>query len=419
MMSMRHRHGEKGLKSRMSHFLTRSVHAEGVASTMRHLEVTKGFNKVACPLLLAFAIAMGVYVSSAKGEQAMGNAPVSQFETDPTKGRDFRELSVHPGGEELLFVECSREMDPAGDCYVLRYHLATKNLQRYALPAGFFYTTASFSPRGNYVLMSRVPKTGRNEEEEKVRQAYGNTEIVLMKTDGTEFKVLPLEKGVKVAPIMSQDEMRVAYWRATLRPPGSKSFSSKFDVWEVNLKTGQDNLYAGPFAFFERQRLQYLSQDEMLVGAYGPKEYAQSMTAYDKKYNNSHVYRIQRGMTTLPEPILTEVAWANLPSFDKAGNIYFKGARPGISLFRKTVQGEIEQWKWPDRYFPGESGGGWYDLGPAPNGSYIAFVYEFKGTSARDGKRGVGLLMTQTSEWRVLNIPPLQSSTQIAVKTAN
>ena len=95
--------------------------------------------------------------------------------------------------------------------------------------------------------MSRVPKIGLSEE--NVRQAHENTEIVLMKIDGTDFKVLQLAKGNKVAPIMSQDETRVAYWRSTLRPPGSKSFSSKFDVWEINLKTGQDNLYAGPFSF--------------------------------------------------------------------------------------------------------------------------------------------------------------------------
>jgi hypothetical protein len=377
------------------------------------------FNKWILPILLSVLL-MGACMSSAQsGQQAVNQSDTSPFEVDPEKGRDFREISVHPNGQELLFTECvdDPKLDPTGDCAVLRYNLTTKNLQRYALPAGYVYPTASFSPRGNYVLMSRVPKIGVSEE--NVRQAHENAEIVLMKTDGTDFKVLQLAKGNKVAPIMSPDEMRVAYWRSTLRPPGSKSFSSKFDVWEVNLNTGQDNLYAGPFSFFERSKLQYLSQDDMLVGAYGPREYAQSMTAYDKKYNNSHVYRIQRGMTTLPEPMLTEVAWASIPSFDTAGNIYFKGQRPGISLFRRTVQGEIEQWEWPVRYSPGEWGGGPQNLIADPNGSYVAFTYEIKGTYSRDHKRGIGLLITHTSEWRVLNIPPLHLSTPIAVKAAN
>ena len=373
--------------------------------------------------IVLIALSMGVCMGSSESQQTMRNTPELQFETDPMKGRDFREISMHPNGQELLFTECvyDPKLDPAGDCHVLRYQLATKNLQRYALPAGYVYSTASFSSQGNYVLMSRVPKIGLSEE--KVRQAYENSEIVLMKTDGTDFKVLPLAKGDKLAPIMSPDEMRVAYWRATLRPPGSKSFSSEFDVWEVNLNTGQDSLYAGPFAFFERSRLQYLSQDELLVGAYGSitmlREHAQSMTEYEKKYNNSSVYRIKRGMTMLPEPILTEVAHASFPSVDKTGNLYFNGDRPSLSLFRKTTQGEIEQWKWPLRYAPGESGGGWHDLVPAPDGSYIAFVYEIKGTATREGKRGVGLLMTHTSEWRILNIPSLQSSSQITVTTAH
>jgi len=83
------------------------------------------------------------------------------------------------------------------------------------------------------------------------------------------------------------------------------------------------------------------------------------------------------------------------------------------------MQGEIEQWEWPVRYVPGEWGGGPQNLITDPNSSYIAFTYEIKGTHSRDHKRGIGLLITQTSEWRILNIPPLQSSTKIAVKTAN
>jgi hypothetical protein len=384
----------------------------------RHFTV---LNKWILPILVSVLLIEACTSSAQIGQQAANQTDASQFEADPAKGRDFREISVHPNGEELLFVECSRELDPAGGCYVLRYHLNTKSLQRYALPVGYFYNTASFSPRGNYVLMSRVPKTGVSEDE--VRQAHENAEIVLMRADGTDLKVLPLARGNKVAPIMSQDEMRVAYWRSTLRPPGRKSFSSNFDVWEVDLNTGQDKLYAGPFAFFERHSLQYLSQDEMLVGAYGPKEYAQSMGAYDRKYNNSHVYRVQRGMSRPPEPILTEVAWADNPSVDMTGNIYFTGYRPGalrgelvISPSKKTVQGTIEQWKWPIRYAPGEWGGGPIGVVADPNGAYIAIVYLTKNTPWRDNKRGMCLLMTQASEWRNLSIPPLQSSTPIAVK---
>jgi len=218
-----------------------------------------------------------------------------------------------------------------------------------------------------------------------------------------------------VTPVMSIDETLVAYWRATLRPPGSKTFSSNFDVWEVNLNTGQDNLFAGPFSFFERTNLQYLSQDEMLVGAYGPREYARSMSEYEKKYNRSQVYRIKRGTSTLPAPVFTEIEYASYPSSDIEGNFYFFGQRPGVSLFRKDVRAQIQQWVLPDTI----ALGGLRYLVAAPNGSYIVFAYVIKGTHPREAKKGIGLLNTRTSEWTRVSIPSLQSSTPIAVKAAN
>ncbi len=364
------------------------------------------------PIVL-IAMAMGACMISAQGEQAMGNAPVSQFETDPKKGRDFRELSIHPNGQELLFAECvyDPKLYPDGYCWALRYNLHSNRLQHYELPTGYVYPGVRFSPSGRYVLMTRLPSIGGKEE--GVRQAFENTEIAWMKADGTDFKVLPLAKGNKVAPIMSDDEARIAYWRAALRPPGSKTFSSNFDVWEVNLITGQDSVFAGPFSFFDRSGLQYLLQDDMLIGAGGPSAFARSLSEYWKKYNRSEVYRIPRGTTTLPEPILTEVEGAKSPSSDRTGNIYFHGQRPGISLFKKSREGTIEQWVKPHDIGP------IYSLVAAPNGSYLAFTYEVKGARPRSGKRGIGLLNTHTSEWRSLSIPPLQSSTPIAVKAAN
>ena len=356
---------------------------------------------------------MGAGPSATSYDQTRGIKIGSPFETDPAKGRDFREISVHPNSEELLIVECSRELEPTGGCYVLRYHLTAKTLQRYTLPDGYFYTTASFSPGGRYVLMTREQKT--DGKEESVRQAHDNAEIVWVKTDGTEFKVLPLAKGLKVAPVMSPDETRVAYWRTTLRPPGSKTVASNFDLWEVNLSTWQDNLFAGAFHFFSRTNLQYLSQDEMLVGAYGPKAFAQSMFAYEKRYNHSEVYKILRGTSTLPAPILVEIDAAKQPSSDADGNIYFEGQRPGSSIFRKDTNGQLSQWVQPKDI----ALGGIFVLGVAPNGSFVVFTYGMQGLHPREGKRGIGLLNIRTSEWGGLNIPPLQSSRPITVKTGD
>jgi hypothetical protein len=365
-------------------------------------------NKWILPILLTVPL-MGADMSSAQGEQPTSKLP---WVRDAAQGRDFRELSIHPNGQDWLFEECTAELDPNGDCAVLRYNSKTKRLQRYELPEGYIYLGATFSPTGKYVVMTRVSKAMAKSE--GVRDAHEQTEIVLMNADGTGLKVVSLSKGHKVGPIMSPDESRIAYWRAALRPPGSKTFSSHFNIWEVNLATGEDRLFAGPFSFFDRSGLQYLSNDMLLVGADGPQEYAQDISSYWKKYNRSSVYRIPRGVTALPPPILTEVEGANQPSSDQAGNLYFEGQRPKISLFRKSLEGTIEQWIEPYNDIARM-----YSAVCAPDGSYVTFIYEVKGTRPRDGKRGIGVLDTRTSEWSGLNIPPIQSSQPITVKTGH
>jgi len=348
---------------------------------------------------------------TASGQPPASQTDAPQFESDPAKGRDFREISVHPNGEELLFVECSRALEPAGGCYVLRYHLTRKSLQRYVLPEQYFYTSASFSPQGNYVVMSRVPR--HDSDQESVQHAYDKTEIALMKSDGTEFGILQLAKGPKVGPNISLDGRRVAYWRAALRKPASRTFSNNFDVWEMNLSTGEDRLFAGPFLFYERDGLQYLSQDEMVVGAYGPvaflRQHAQSMTTYDKKYNRSGVYRFSRGAALLPEPICTEVEGAKIPSIDKDGNVYFYGQRPGISLFKRSMDGHIKQWVKPQDI------GGISSMVASSDGLSILFTYHVRGTQPREAKEGMGMLDTSASGWKAIDIPSLERSDTIPV----
>ena len=110
------------------------------------------------------------------------------------------------------------------------------------------------------------------------------------------------------------------------------------------------------------------------------------------------MYRIQRGLTTLPEPMLTAVAWASIPSVDKTGNLYFKGQRPGISAVQENRARRNRAMGMACWYSPGEWGGGPQNLIADPNGSYVAFTYEIKGTYSRDHKVGIGLLFTQTSK---------------------
>jgi hypothetical protein len=296
----------------------------------------------------------------------------------------------------------------------LRYNLKQNTLQHYALPKGYAYTDAKISPSGHFIVMKRVKEIDINDEN-KIRQTLDNPEIAIMKTDGTDFRVLKLTPGYKHGPILSNDDSKIAYWRGALRPPHSKSLASKLDIWEFDLKTGADVLFAGPFDFFEGAQMQYLPGDsEILFHAYGPLAYAQTMSDYSKRYNDSHTYKANRGLTTLPEPILTEVYGSALPLRDRANNFYFRGAgNDATSLLRKSPQGEIKRWIILRIDFASL-----FATAVAPNGGYVAFIYPLPDMRPSEGNYGIGTLETKTAQWGMLSIPPLESSTPIVVKLA-
>lgn len=351
-------------------------------------------------------------MNQAQGEQK-STAPQFTLEKN---GRDFDKISIHPNSEEWLFTECSRELNSGGDCHLLRYNINSKQLQRYLLPDGYLYSYASFSPQGNYIVMSRSPK--HDGSEEKIRQSLENGEIVMMRSDGRDFRVLSIPKGRNLAPVMSKDETKVAYWRKSSGPlpPSRRSGLGDFDVREYDMRTQQDSIFAGLFHFLEGGNLQYLSENEILTSSYAPRKYAQSLSDYKKRFNSSEVYILTRGATETPDPTFTDVELAKRPSVDSEGNVYLDGQKmPGVgsALFRKSPSGEVTFWRQPHL-----GGYGPIFVSAAPNGQYIAFIYSAEGTRWAEKKSAMGLLDMGSSKWLPVNIPPLQSSTTRAVKIA-
>ena len=328
-------------------------------------------------------------------------------------GRDFDRISVHPNNEDWLFTECSNELNPEGDCHVLKYNINTKQLTRYVLPDGYVYSYASFSPNGTYIVLSRVRKhDGQNG---MVPKSEYQGEIAILRSDGSSFRVLPIAKGHNLAPIMSENETKIAYWRSSVeRPPGSKSSLADFDIREYDLNTQHDGLFAGPYHFFEGGNSQYISENEILLGSYGPKKHAQSMSEYQKKFNGSQVYKLRRGMEELPNPSHTNIAQARNPSADKQGNIYLEGQYPngGSTISQLMPSGNINYWTEPINFT------NFRHLVVAPNGRYLAFVYVAEGTRYREQKSALGLLNFDQSKWLSIFVPPLQTSVPLLVKTS-
>ncbi len=332
-------------------------------------------------------------------------------------GRDFRDLSIFPNSEELLLVEVNEKELPEHS-RILRYNLKKNTLQHYALPKGYAYTDAKISPSGNYIVMKRVKEVDVSDES-KVRETLDNPEIAIMKADGTDFRVLPLIPGYKHGPILSNDDNKLAYWRGTLRKPHSKSLASGLDIWEFDLTTGKDTLFAGPFEFFEGMLMQYLPGDsEVLFHGFGPSAHAQSMSRYGKRYNNSQAYRASRGQSQLPEPILTEVNHADFPTQSKNGDLVFKGEKPTISIFIRSVQGKLSQWLAPEKFW---GPNGITAIVMATNETFVAFIYSLPDDHYdrfKEKQAGIGMLIPNSSEWKTMKIPSLGSSLPIVVKLA-
>lgn len=342
-------------------------------------------------------------------ESAAVDAPRFTLEKN---GRDFDRISIHPNSEEWLFTECSRALNPEGDCHLLRYNINSQQLQRYILPDGYLYGYASFSPQGNHIVISRSPK--HDGSEEKIQQSFENGEIVMMRSDGTDFRVLAIPKGRNLAPVMSKDETKIAYWKiSSQRSPGGGRGWGDFDVREYDLKTKQDNLFAGPFHFVSGGNSQYLTENEIMINSYGPRKYAQSMSAYHKKFNSSEVYILTRGAVDMPTPSFIEVTHAVNSSSDGAGNIHLDGLHPngGMALLRVSSAGVITPWQRPVL-------GALRHAIVAPNGQYISFIYSAEGTQWAEKKSAIGMLDTVNSKWIPVSIPPLKSSAQLVVKLA-
>lgn len=346
-------------------------------------------------------------ISTAKTTAQLANVP----------GRHFASLSVHPNSEEILFLEFKPNELPSVS-RLLRYHLKTGELRYYDLAKEYVYLDASFSPSGKYIVMRRAPNVQGNEDVK--RQAYANSEIVMMNSDGTDLKVIPLKAGLKMAPVMSHDDKHIAYWRATQRPDGSKSFAAGFDVWEVDLRTGKEQPFAGIYEFFSGGQLQYLKDDfSLLINSDTPMSvnmpgrnqgnFSIWQYEYEKKNKGSHIYLLQRGNNYLSEPLITEVNYPIRGSVDQYANIFFEGQNPKISFFRKSSENKLMQWDYPWRIL-----GNALEIIAAPNGFFVAFIFNYY--DAFTTQRGIALFNITDETWTQLNIPSLNSATLIFSK---
>lgn len=331
----------------------------------------------------------------------------------PNGGRAIRSLSVHPNGVDWLFVECAQDGD--NRCEVMRYQLDSGRLYRYALPAAYSYTYARYSPKGNFIVMSRRPVHGNTEED--LRRSLNDSEIVLMRQDGRALEVIPTALGNKLWPFMSLDETRIAYWRvARLVPPGNRIRLFDFDIWEFDRRAMVERPFASVFHFVDGGQAQYISDDEILFESYGPIDH---FSEYRRRYDGNEIYRMRRGADKVPTPdVFDEIEHIRKPSMDRVGSLCLWGQIPryGLTVIRIAADGQRSGWL--------QEGGSDASFDPRevvcdPNGKYIASIYRDHPLRFGDGSGGLAMLDIAVNKWSTLPLPPWADAEEIPVVISN
>lgn len=330
------------------------------------------------------------------------NSAPPPFEMEKEK-RGFSWLSIHPDGERWLITECTDRLGHAlGGCYLFLYNRKTQVYQRYDLDPNYMYAYGQFSPTGNAIVAVRRPLPIANTHEEKYR-IYSSSEIVLMNIDGSGLRVLPIPKGFVKQLAMSPDETKVAYWRAAkARQPGAKTWLTDFDLWEFDMASGDNRLFAGMHRFFLADGVQYISANEVLAHADSPSETPMNIFEYHSRFGYNQIYFLKRGASELPSPAFVAVKSVSAATLVGERRVYLLGEPPpyGISIVEMEGDSVRQRWRIPDFTTDGIS-----SVFGSPAGSYLLFIYSSTPPSALEPSTGLGMFDLQKERWLSIFLP--------------
>ncbi len=328
------------------------------------------------------------------------NTKFPDFELE-IPNREYEFLSIHPNGEDLLISEGGKNSG------LLLFNLKKRSLFKYNISGNYQYTFSIFSSSGEKIVMVRRSLSKSRLIKDQL-EALRTSEIAIMNNDGSNFEVLPIPQDMIVALAMSKDEKKIAYWFAkTVRGPGSQTFISDFDIKELDLTTKRERLFAGPFNFFEIGSINYLNESTLLISGFAPRDINTSIQDYAKKFNYSHIYRIQRDQKETPTPIFTKNRNARNPVIDNHKNTYFVDypETMGRAISKISHDGQyLFSWRMPDL-----KNYSFYRLAVSPEGRYLAFTYG-------NQKSAIGFFDFKSEIWTTIPIPPASQASIIDIK---
>lgn len=360
-------------------------------------------------------ISAGLAALTSTVTTAYDNSRFPHFETAKA-GRGFQNISIHPNGDEWLITECSDAITSQAQCYLMVYSKRNHTYRRFNLPLSHSYIDGNYSPSGKQILMIRQPVM-KNNGHVDVMKSFANGEIAIMNSDGSNFRVLPIPANRIISPSMSPDEKKISYLIAeTDQPPARGVNFSYFDIWEFDLSTGENKLFAGPLRFFHATTISYLSDSEILAGALAPLNTGSNeLRDYLNRFKGSEIYRVRRAIRFGPEPIFYDLPFAKFPTSDGLGNIYYETQpqKIGFALTRRDISGATTIWREPHMQLCNVS-----QIVAARSGSYIGFLYGGDAIESKSGRNALGYFDIERETWNPLT-PPLITESQLIPVIAN
>ncbi len=356
-------------------------------------------------ILVAFFIYQGGLATSPAF--AYDNSTFPDF-VSSEESRQFAWLSIHPDDERWLITECTDRIDKGlNRCFLFIYNIKTQAYQRFDLPGAYSYSQGQFSPTGKQILATRIPLPKDDSHQEATRVA-GEAQILLMSVDGEQLRTIEVPNARLRAPTMSPDGAKIAYWSAAkIRPEGSKTFMTDFDLYEHDLRNGTNQLFSGQFHFFLVGRFQYKNQNQIVADADGILDPTKTGLSYSERFKFSSVYCFDRSVTAVQDPCLVEVPHARNPSLDAAGNLYLGGQHDkyGISLFRISTGGQVKSWRTPKFSYTGIS-----FQTASSSGRYLGFIYSSAHSSRGRYRNALGHFDFSSERWIPMSLPAPESA---------
>ncbi len=332
-----------------------------------------------------------------------------------TGGRGYLSISIHPDSHRWLITECMLDQWKRV-CLPYLYDLRSARYQRYALPAGYSYMYARFSPSGNAILAERNPLPIEPTPEE-ARRVLQQTEFIRLDIDGGRFQVLPIPIGESTMPVMSPDESKIAYWSATQTSVAEGQPKQRTqELREFDLSTASDRLFAGPFHFRIGGNFEYRAHDRIAVQIVGTSKHESKrdpISVEDKHAPLLAIVELHRGAQVLPEPVVAETFMYVAAMYDGHQRLHMMTQEKSLALSLMKINALGEKYIWQSPRFPK---GGPLAMAVPADGRYTAFIYRTESLIKSNQRNRLGYFCGCNGGWYSVRLPEASGAEIIEIR---